>query len=143
MEVADFTLAAIQTDQELKDWTTIVQQQLKTSLKPEYLQPLLSASNLTFLVGKYRGEVVSTALLFLENNHICGIHMVATKGGFEKQGIGKWTFYQAIQMAFKMGASWVFCAATPAGVEPWKKLGFQVYTKLYLYWCVGKAHLQK
>ena len=120
----------------LDAWTEIVASAFNTPFEKGYFYPLLEQPEVELFLGRKDGEFVATAMNFYRDGSV-GLHHLATRPTHRKQGIGQWMMCRSIRAAFDSGARVAVCSATPDGSSPWKKIGFKVYSKLYLYWLVG------
>lgn len=130
----------VQSEREADAWTEIVTQAFNTPFEKGYFYPLLERPEVELFLGRKGGEFAGTAMNFYRSGSV-GLHMSATRPDQRKQGIGQWMLARGIQKAFDGGARLAVCSATPDGSSPWQKIGFKVYSKLYLYWLVGKESI--
>ena len=132
--------APVKHDGELDTWTEIVAESFDTPVEPGYFNPLIGKDKLELFLISRDGKPVATTLNFYQGDTV-GVYMVATRAACRKQGIGQWAFYRSLRAAFDKGARLAVCSAMPDGVNAWQKIGFKIYTNLYLYWLVGKEFI--
>lgn len=139
-EVPGLEFCMVESAEQVDIWTEIAAQSFNTPFEKGYFYPLLEQPGVELFLGNKEGVFVGTAMNFYQGSTV-GLHMAATLPAHRKQGIGQWLLAQGIQRGFDSGARLAVCSATPDGSSPWQKIGFKVYSKLYLYWLVGKEYI--
>ncbi|MCO6478466.1 MAG: GNAT family N-acetyltransferase [Phaeodactylibacter sp.] len=130
----------VQSEEQLDAWTEIAGRVFNTPIEKGYFYPLLRLPEVELFLGRKEGEFVGTAMNFYRGDTVSQ-HMSATLPACRRQGIGQWMLALAVGAAFEAGARLAVCSATPEGISPWQKIGYKVYSKLYIYWLVGKENI--
>ena len=136
-KVESFKLTKVKTTTELMAWKDLVELEYNYNFQLETLERWLNNSQIDFFIGKVNNIIVSATLNFTSNN-VVGFHFAVTKSEHRKKGIGMQTAYHSLNFAFKSGCIKAIASSTELGINPWKKIGYNVLDdKLYINWYLG------
>ena len=89
-----------------------------------------------YFLGALDGRLVATSLLFLSAG-VAGIYCVATVPSARGQGIGSAMTSLPLQVAHDLGYTIGILQSSQMGLNLYRRLGFQQYCTLGLYFCGG------
>jgi len=140
--VPEFEWIPVEAEEKLDIWTQLVASQFNATYEAGYFYPLLADDRFELFLGYQSGLPVATSMNFYWQQAV-GVHMVSTHEQYRRRGIGQRAFYESLKTAFDKGARLGLCTAVPKGANAWQRIGFKIYTKLYLYWLVSKKYLSR
>ncbi len=128
-----------ETEAELEQWMTIVNEELLSSekLDKSQMQSILSQPNFEAWLLKTSGEAVSTILTFRTGSST-GLYFVATQKSAQRQGFASLLVRQICAQEAKSSEKPIVLHATRNGETVYSKLGFKPYNSFFLYWKINK-----
>ncbi len=128
---SEFKIKEVETKEDLKQWVKVAGNgfgELDFSL----FNKCFKNNEVIFYSGYYQSEIVSTALLFFEND-TAGIYHVVTLPEYRKKGFGSQLYKHCQKEARKKGAKRIISQSTQEGLNAWKNTGMEQYGKFYLF----------
>jgi len=121
-------------EEQWRDWASVVEPVLfrNARLDSRLFQYAEENGLFKLLTGYFEGQPVSTALLYYGKHP--GFYMVATSPGFQGRGFAAELIRFGASIARSAGHDSIVLHSTQAGLEFYRKLGFQEYGKLLLYY---------
>jgi GNAT superfamily N-acetyltransferase len=115
----------IQKTTDLRAWVKCVESTLmgKEKLEVPIFEKLENHPSIAFLEGRCEGEIVSTALVFIDGTS-AGLLLVGTEQEYRKQGFGNAITLAAKNLALENGCSEMYLHATTAGKSTYLACGF-------------------
>ena len=94
---------------------------------------------ISFFAARLRGEVVATAILYLEGA-LAGIHCVSTQEECRNLGIGHAVTAAALAEGRRRGATRGVLQASPLGERVYRKMGFEEKCRMAIYRYQGNTN---
>lgn len=109
----------------IEKWVRCVESTLmgNEKLAVSIFEELAKHPSVTLLEGSVEGEIVSTALVFI-NGTSAGLLLVGTEKEYQKQGFGSAITLEAKNRAFEKGCNEMYLHATSAGKSTYLSCGF-------------------
>jgi ribosomal protein S18 acetylase RimI-like enzyme len=114
----------VQDEKDLFCWCEVVS---KVLFANKIIDSKLFGSNkeMDLVMAKIEDEVIATSLVFYDNQNVAGIYMVSVLPEYRRRGIGELLMNFSLKIALQKRVSEVVLQSTNAGLELYKKMGFQ------------------
>jgi N-acetylglutamate synthase-like GNAT family acetyltransferase len=125
-------LVRVENRAQSKQWSSIFQLAFNYFIPEDLL--LQSPQNVQYFTALLNNEVISTAILYIDNG-IAGIHAVGVTPAMRKMGYAEEIMKALINMAIESNASHCTLQASKMGIGIYTRLGFQedfLFTNYFL-----------
>jgi GNAT superfamily N-acetyltransferase len=138
----DFSVIRVETESQLEQWLQIVSATLfnNRTINPEIFSYLMNEHGINLWLGMYQNNPVSTTLSF-EKDNTFGLYMVSTLAEKQGQGFGQSIVQNALDYAKSIGCEELVLQSTRAGINLYKKMGFEEVENHLIYWKAGKEFI--
>jgi ribosomal protein S18 acetylase RimI-like enzyme len=138
----DLTVVRVETENQLEQWLQIVSATLfnNRTINRGIFSYLMNEPGINLWLGMSQNNPVSTALTF-EKENTFGLYMVSTLAEMQGQGFGQSMVQNALGYAKTIGCEELVLQSTRAGINLYKKMGFEEVEKLVIYWKAGKEFI--
>jgi len=96
-------------------------------VKSKTVEALLNNPKFHMFLGKHEGALGSCGMLYLDNNDVCGFHMIGTLPTFRGKGLGKSMTQYLLNKTVELGYGTVYLVASKSGEPIYSKLGFATF----------------
>lgn len=104
----------------------------KELLTSKQLKTALLKNNITCFAGKFKGQIVSTAIFF-DNQDTIGLYFIATKEAFQKNGFASETVKNGINYYLQKEKKSFVLHAMNSGKKMYENLGFKAENKMLIF----------
>lgn len=138
----DLTVVRVETESQLEQWLQIVSATLfnNRAINPEIFSSLMKESGIHLWLGVFQNQPVCTTLSFKSDNTF-GLYMVSTLAEMQGKGFGQSIICNALDYAKSAGCEELVLQSTRAGINIYKKLGFEEIENHQIYWKTGKEFI--
>jgi ribosomal protein S18 acetylase RimI-like enzyme len=138
----DLTVVRVETENQLEQWLQIVSATLfnNRTINRGIFSYLMNEPGINLWLGMSQNNPVSTTLTF-EKENTFGLYMVSTLAEMQGQGFGQSIVQNALDYAKSIGCEELVLQSTRAGINLYKKMGFEEVEKLVIYWKAGKEFI--
>lgn len=138
----DLTVVRVETESQLEQWLQIVSATLfnNRAINPEIFSSLMNEPGVHLWLGLFQNRPVCTTLSF-ETENTFGLYMVSTLAEKQGQGFGQTIVQNALGYAKSIGCEELVLQSTRAGINMYKKLGFEEVETHLIYWKAGKEFI--
>lgn len=139
---SDLNVVRVETESQLELWVQIVSATLfnNRTINPEIFSFLLNEPGIHLWLGVFQNQPVCTTLS-LEAENTIGLYMVSTLAEMQGLGFGQSIVQNALDFAKSAGCKELVLQSTRAGLNLYKKMGFEEVENLVIYWKTGKEFL--
>ena len=138
----DLTVVRVETESQLEQWLQIVSATLfnNRAINPEIFSSLMKEPGIYLWLGMFQNQPVCTTLSFKAENTF-GLYMVSTVAEKQGHGFGQSIVQNALNYAKISGCEELVLQSTRAGINLYKKLGFEEVENHQIYWKTGKEFI--
>ena len=138
----DLNVVQVETESQLEQWLQIVSATLfnNRAINPEIFSLLMNEPGIHLWLGLFQNQPVCTTLSF-ETENTFGLYMVSTLAEMQGQGFGQSIVQNALVYAKGIGYEELVIQSTRAGINLYKKLGFEEVENHIIYWKTGKEFI--
>jgi len=138
----DLTVVRVETENQLEQWQQIVSATLfnNRTINRGIFSSLLNEQGIHLWLGLFQNRPVCTTLSF-ETENTFGLYMVSTLAEKQGLGFGQTIVQNALGYAKSIGCEELVLQSTRAGINMYKKLGFEEVENHQIYWKTGKEFI--
>ncbi len=129
---SDLMIEKVDTEEFLIQWSDVVSQVFGIKIDFDLIKFLQLQKEANFYLGNYKGNPVSTLMLYLSSG-VAGLHAVSTLSEYRGKGFGLSISRKALIDAFTMGYYVGVLQASSLGEKIYQKLGFKKYCDIISY----------
>lgn len=130
--INNFTVEIVNNEESLRQWSKTVSKVFNLKIDFDLIKFLSSESEVKLYLANFKGETVSTLMLFLSSG-VAGLHAVSTLPEYRSKGFALRISGAALTDAFKIGYNVGVLQASSLGEKVYRKLGFQKYCDIISY----------
>jgi len=128
----DLIVEKVENEVSLSQWSDVVSKVFNLRVDYDLLKFLYLQEDFHFYLGNFKGNYVSTLMLYLSSG-VAGLHAVSTLPEYRGKGFGLSISRKVLINALHRGYFIGVLQASALGEKIYKKLGFQKYCQIISY----------
>lgn len=138
----DLQIVRVEHEIQLEQWLMVAASVFfnHASIEKGLFEALITNEKLVLWLGYHEHQPVCTAMSLVRSDHV-GLYMIATLPDFRGLGFAADITLKALCNAASQGISYGVLQATRAGLNMYRKIGFEEDGKFLIFWKVAKQYL--